>query len=280
MSTQAFDLQKLSGAIGAEISGVDLSRELSNRELDEIHQAFLDNLVIFFRDQRLAPDRQVALARRFGKPMVFAFAKGMAGAPEITEIIKAPEQRTSFGDMWHSDSCYLAEPPIATMLYAVETPAVGGDTMFANAYMAYDALSDGMKAMIDPVRVHFSSALKSEGGRAANMAQRGAMTATNMDKADAYEADHPLVRVHPETGRKALYVNSHHGERFTGMTEAESKPLMDYLCRHIARPEFTCRFRWTPGSLALWDNRAAQHFAINDYHGHRRHMRRITLAKA
>jgi taurine dioxygenase len=280
MGYQTIELNKLSGAIGAEIAGVDLSRDLTNRQFDEIHQAFLDNLVIFFRGQALPPERQVALARRFGKPMVFKFAKGMEGAPEITEIVKAPDQRTSFGDMWHSDSCYLAEPPIATMLYAVETPPVGGDTMFANAYMAYDALSDGMKAMIEPVRVHFSSALKSEGGRAANMAKRGAMTAANMDKADAYEAEHPLVRVHPETGRKALYVNTHHAVRFAGMTEEESKPLMTYLCRHIARPEFTCRFRWAPGSLALWDNRAAQHFAINDYHGQRRYMRRITLAEA
>jgi alpha-ketoglutarate-dependent taurine dioxygenase len=280
MTYQSFELKRLSGAIGAELSGVDLTCDLTNRQFDEIHQAFLDHLVIFFRDQALAPERQVALARRFGKPMVFAFAKGMEGAPAITEIVKAPDQTKSFGDMWHSDSCYLAVPPMATMLYAVETPPVGGDTMFANACMAYDALSDGMKAMIEPVRVVFSSALKSEGGRAANMAERGAMTATNMDKADAFEAEHPLVRVHPETGRKALYVNTHHAVRFAGMTEAESKPLMTWLCRHIARPEFTCRFRWTPGSLALWDNRAAQHFAINDYHGQRRHMRRVTIAAA
>lgn len=280
MGYQTLELKRLSGAIGAEISGVNLARDLSNREFDDIHQAFLDNLVIFFRDQALPPDRQVALARRFGRPMVFAFAKGMEGAPEITEIVKAPDQTTSFGDMWHSDSCYLPEPPIATMLYAVETPAVGGDTMFANACTAYDSLSAGMKAMLDPVRVVFSSALKSEGGRVANMAQRGAMTAVNMDKADAFQSEHPLVRVHPETGRKALYVNAHHGVRFAGMTEEESEPLMTWLCRHIARPEFTCRFRWAPGSLALWDNRSAQHFAINDYHGRRRHMRRITLAKA
>ena len=278
MTYQSFELKRLSGAIGAELVGIDLSRDLTNRQFDEIHQAFLDHLVIFFREQALAPGRQVALARRFGRPMVFAFAKGMDGAREITEIVKTPDQTKSFGDMWHSDSCYLAEPPMATMLYALETPPVGGDTMFASACMAYDALSDGMKAMLAPMRVVFSSALKSEGGRAANMAQRGAMTATNMDKAEAYEAVHPLVRVHPETGRKALYVNTHHAVRFDGMTEEESRPLMSWLCQHIARPEFTCRFRWTPGALALWDNRAAQHFAINDYHGHRRHMRRITIA--
>jgi taurine dioxygenase len=280
MGNQAIEIKRLSGSIGAEIAGVDLSRDLTNRQFDEIHQAFLDNLVIFFRNQQLAPERQVALACRFGKPLTFAFAKGMEGAPEITEIVKEPDQKKGFGDMWHSDSCYLENPPIATMLYAVETPPYGGDTMFANTYLAYDALSDGMKAMIAPMRVVFSSALKSEGGRAANQALRGGMTATNMDQAESFEAEHPLVRTHSETGRKGLYINTHHGVRFAGMTEEESRPLFTYLCNHIARPEFTCRFRWTPGALALWDNRAAQHFAINDYHGQRRHMRRVTIGAA
>ena len=280
MAYQSFDLNRLSGAIGAEITGIDLTRELTNQQLDEIHQAFLDHLVVFFRDQALTPTRQVALARHFGRPIVFHFAKGMEEAPEVTEIVKEADQRKSFGDMWHSDSCYLERPPIATMLYAVETPAAGGDTMFANACLAYDMLSDGMKAMLEPLRVVFSSALKSEGGRAAAMTKRPGMAATNMDAAEAFVTKHPLVRVHPETGRRALYVNMHHGVRFAGMTEEESRPLMSYLCSHIARPELTARFRWAAGSLALWDNRAAQHFAINDYHGQRRHMRRVTIDAA
>jgi len=280
MVHRSFEINRLSGAIGAELTGIDLAHDLTNRQVDEIHEAFLENLVVFFRDQALTPARQVALARHFGKPLVFHFAKGMAEAPEVTEIVKEPDQQKSFGDMWHSDSCYLPRPPIATMLYAVETPPTGGDTMFANACLAYDALSEGMKAMLEGIRVVFSSSLKSEGGRAAAMAERAGMTATNMDAVDTFETEHPLVRVHPETGRKALYVNMHHGVRFAGMTEDESRPLMAYLCRHIARPEFTCRFRCAPGSLAIWDNRAAHHFAINDYHGQRRHMRRVTIDAA
>ena len=161
MEYRSFELQRLSGAIGAEIAGIDLARDLTNQQIDDIHRAFLDHLVVFFRDQALTPARQVALARHFGKPIVFHFAKGMAEAPEITEIVKEPDQRKSFGDMWHSDSCYLPRPPMATMLYAVETPAAGGDTMFANACLAYETLSDGMKAMLDPVRVVFSSAARS-----------------------------------------------------------------------------------------------------------------------
>jgi taurine dioxygenase len=180
----------------------------------------------------------------------------------------------NFGGIWHSDTTYLDVPPMASMLIAREVPPAGGDTEFASMYLAYETLSDGMKRLLDPLTAVNSSALadvsKTREDRMKDSARR--------DAARQYEAEHPVVRVHPETGRKALYVNVAHTERFSGMTREESLPLLRYLYGHQTRPEFTCRFRWAPGSIAFWDNRCAQHNAINDYAGHRRLMHRITLA--
>jgi taurine dioxygenase len=176
--------------------------------------------------------------------------------------------------VWHSDTAYLDVPPMASLLVARDVPAVGGDTLFANMYLAYETLSDGMKRLIDPLVAVNSSALadasKTREDRVKDSARR--------DAATQYVAEHPVVRVHPERGKKALYVNVAHTERFGGMTREESAPILGYLYRHQIRPELTCRFRWRPGSIAFWDNRAAQHNAINDYAGHRRLMHRVTLA--
>jgi taurine dioxygenase len=268
------DIRRIAGALGAEIHGVALDRELDAETVAALRQALLDHLVIFFRDQNLPPERFLALARRFGEPIEYPFVRGIDGFPEIIQVAKLEHETVNFGGIWHSDTTYLEMPPMGTMLVAREVPPVGGDTLFANQYLAYEALSDGMKKLLD-------------GLCAVNSSAKANTTRTREDRIksdpsrrpnDDFIAEHPVVRTHPETGRKALYVNVGHTVRFSGMTEEESAPLLDYLFRHQARPEFTCRFAWRVGSLAFWDNRAAQHNPINDYQGYRRVMHRITLA--
>ena len=267
------EIRRIAGALGAEINGVDLSRPLSDEDLLKIRNAWLEHLVIFFRDQPLAPEAFMAFARRIGKPIEYPFVKGIAGFPEIIEVKKLEHEKVNFGGIWHSDTAYLDEPPMASMLLAREVPPHGGDTLFANMYLAYEALSEGMKRLLD-------------GLFAVNDSAKANVTRTREDRirADGGEAsrpfiaEHPVVRTHPETGRKALYVNVGHTVRFRGMNEEESAPLLSYLFQHQIKPEFTCRFAWQPGSIALWDNRCAQHNPVNDYHGYRRVMHRITLA--
>ncbi len=263
------DVRPIAGALGAEIHGIDLARDLTDDLLGAIRQAFLDHLVVFFRDQSLSSAQFMAFARCIGKPITYPFVPGLEGFPEITAVVKRPDQTVAFGGNWHTDTTYFPEPPMATMLIARELPPRGGDTQFANQYSAYDSLSDGMKSLLSGLR-WVSRSDKAEASR------------TREDRATAERtvliADHPVVRTHPETGRKSLYVNLAHTAHFLGMTEEESMPLLQFLFRHQARPEFTCRFRWAPGSVALWDNRCTLHQAINDYNGFRREMQRITLS--
>ncbi len=277
MTVATIEIQPVAGALGAEIFGADLSRELSNRTYDDIHRAFLDHQVLFIRDQTLTPAQQVAFARRFGPLDIYPFVEGIDGEPEIIEIVKEPRETKNFGGGWHSDGTYLEIPPLGTALYALETPDCGGDTQYADMYGAYEALSDAMKAILDGLIGVNSAALRGSGGRAAGMKKTGNMKAINMDRSEELVAEHPIVRTHPETGRKSLYLNRAHTIRFKDMTEAESMPLIEFLCDHAVRPEFTCRFRWQPGTLAIWDNRCTQHFAINDYQGKRRRMHRSTI---
>jgi taurine dioxygenase len=197
-------------------------------------------------------------------------------APEAFEILKTETDTKNFGGGWHSDMTFTEAPPLGTMLYALEMPEAGGDTMLANTALAYDALSDGMKEMLDGVIGINSAALKRFGGRAESFKKNTAMNAANMDVA-SMAAEHPLVRTHPLTAKKGLYVSKAHTASLKGMTEAESYPLIDFLADHCVRPEFTCRFNWQVGSLALWDNRCTLHFAIDDYPGQRRRMRRLTI---
>lgn len=166
---------------------------------------------------------------------------------------------------------------MGTMLYALETPQSGGDTLFANMYKAYDDLSDGMKSMLDGLKALNSSEQKELGGRAQKMAKLDALKDTYVEDSEALESIHPVVRTHPETGKKSLYVNGSHTVKFEGMSEAESKPILHYLFEHMKKPEYQCRFRWQPGSIAFWDNRCVQHLALNDYQGYRRRMHRITF---
>jgi taurine dioxygenase len=264
----------IAGSLGAEIGGVDLSADLDDAVVAEIRAAWLSHLVVFFRDQHLDGDRFIAFARRIGEPDRYPFVPGLDSHPEIIAVTKLAHETVNFGGIWHSDTAYLDEPPMATMLLAREVPPAGGDTMYANMYAAYEGLSPALREVLDPLRAVNSSAL-ADVSKTREDRIRDAGPADGADQ--NFEAVHPVVRTHPETGRKALYVNVAHTARFDGMTEEESRPLLEFLFRHQVRPEFTCRFRWQVGSLAMWDNRCAQHNPVNDYHGHQRVMHRITL---
>lgn len=263
----------IAGAIGAEIAGVDLNDDLTPETVSAIRSAWLDHLVIFFRDQPLAPARFLEVAKLFGTPVEYPFVAGLDDFPQIIEVKKLEHERNNFGGIWHSDTVYLEEPPMGSLLLARQVPPFGGDTLFANQYMAYEALSDRFRDLLDGLTAVHSSA-KADVSKTREDRIR---TSGTQEAGNEYLSEHPVIRTHPETGRKALFVNVAHTARFKGMTEAESKPILDYLFQHQIRPEFTCRFVWQPGSLAFWDNRCAQHNPVNDYHGHRRIMHRITL---
>jgi len=274
MGTNALDVRPLSGALGAEILGIDLAHDFGDETVAAIRAAWLEHLVIFFRQQTLSPAQFLKLASRFGEPVEYPFVKGLEGFPQITPVIKLEHEKINFGGLWHSDTAYLERPPMATMLIARETPPRGGDTLFANMYLAYETLSDGMRRMLDGLVVVNSSAKADVTRTREDRVRDSANTAARQE----YVAEHPAVRTHPETGRKALYANGGHALRFRDMSVEESAPLLSYLFAHATRPEFTCRFRWEPGSIALWDNRCTQHNPVNDYHGFRRVMHRVTLA--
>lgn len=264
----------LAGSLGAEIGGVDLAGDISAEVVDEIRRAWLDHLVIFIRDQgHLDNDGFLAFARMIGHPVEYPFVQGFDGYPEIIAVKKLAHETINFGGIWHSDTTYLERPPMATMLIAREIPPAGGDTMFANQYAAYAALSPAMQELLAPLRAVNSSALAD----ASKTREERLKDAGDPSAQHVYEACHPVVRTHPETGRKALYVNVAHTSRFDGMTDDESRPLLHYLFEHQVKPELTVRYRWAVGSIALWDNRCAQHNPINDYDGYRREMHRITL---
>ena len=268
------EVRKIAGAIGAEIHGVDLARELAADTVQAIRRAWLEHCVIFFRDQDLTPAQYMAFAQSLGEPVEYPFIKGLAGFPCITPVVKLEHERVNFGGIWHSDTTYLEEPPLGTLLLARELPPVGGDTLFANQYLAYEALSDGVRQTLDGLTA-ISSSAKAD---VSKTREDRLKTDGREDAKQEYTAEQPVVRTHPETGRKALYVNIAHTARFKGWSEEESAPLLNFLFQHQVSPEFTCRFNWRPGSIAFWDNRCTQHYPVNDYHGYRRVMHRITLA--
>lgn len=274
MTEARLEVRPLSGALGAEIFGVDLAEPLTEDAVRALRAALLEHIVIFFRDQRLTPHQLLALAGRFGEIAEYPFVKGLPDCPLVLPIVKEPHERANFGGVWHSDTAYLERPAMGTLLYALETPPVGGDTMFANMYLAFEALSPGLQRLLLNLRaVNVAGKPVAQQTRAEMRRRSG--TAADVE---ATSAVHPVVRTHPETGRRALYVNLAHTTRFEDMTEAESTPLLEYLFAHQVRPEFTCRFSWRPGSLAFWDNRASLHYPLNDYHGHRRVMHRVSIA--
>jgi taurine dioxygenase len=264
------EITPLAGVIGAEIRGVDVSA-MDARTFEAVNRAMLEHGVIVIRDQDITPAQQVAFAKRWNGLHTHPYLKGLPEHPELIEIVKEPDEDGGFGAHWHTDQIFTPEPAMATMLYAKVVPPAGGDTLFASLTAAYDALSGGMKAMLRRVR-SFSQYDKTA-KRSAKMHGK----VTDRDK-PSEPAIHPLIRVHPETGRPALYINDRENTpRLDGMTEEESAPLIDYLIRHATRPEFTCRVRWEAGSLGIWDNRQVLHMALNDYPGHRRVMHRLTI---
>ncbi len=275
MKSNSMEVRPVAGALGAEIHGVDLGDALSDEQVDTLRRAFLDHQVIFFRDQKLDPDGHKDLGRRFGDLNIHGYYESLPGHPEILPVLKEPEATNNIGGVWHSDVTYLPAPALGSILYALEVPPAGGDTMFASQYRAYEALSDGMKDMLEGLRAIHSSDIFTDKARrdAANATRTTKLNEVN----ETVESSHPVVRTHPETGRKCLFVNGAFTRRIDGWTAEESRPLLDYLYRHASRPEFTCRFRWQEGSIAFWDNRCTQHYALNDYQGYRRTMHRVTL---
>ena len=263
----------LSASVGAEVRGVDLSAPPAPEALAQLRRAWLDAGVLSLPDQPLSSEAFLAFARALGEVSEYPFLRGLADHPEITEVVKLEHETVNFGGVWHSDTTYLPRPPMATLLIARETPPVGGDTLFASQAAAYAALPDHLKQRLEGLRAINSSA-KAEVSLTREDRLRDH---ARSDDAQVFDAVHPVVRSHPETGRRALFVNPAHTVRFDGMTEAESAPLLAELFAHQIRPEFTCRVTWRPGTLAVWDNRQLLHFPLNDYQGHRRVMHRITL---
>jgi taurine dioxygenase len=268
------EVRRIAGALGGEIHGVDLSRPLSQDSAAEIRRALLAHLVVFFRGHNLTPAQFLAFARSMGQPIEYPFVKGIPDFPEIIQVMKLEHERTNFGGIWHTDTAYLAVPPMGSMLLAREVPPAGGDTLFANQYLAYETLSSGMQRLMDGL-VSVNSSAKADVTKTREDRLR---TDGRDDARKEYVAEHPVVRTHPETGRKSLYVNVAHTVRFKDMTDEESAPLLGYLFQHQVRAELTCRFQWEVGSIAFWDNRCTLHNPVNDYHGYRRVMHRITLS--
>lgn len=278
MTDTSFRVEPVSGALGARIHGVDLALPLSDETLQAIRNALHEYLVIFFRDQDLAPEQHRAFAQRLGPLVPHPYVTGLAEHPDIIEIVKEPEETHNFGSGWHADLTFLEQPPGGAVLYARELPPVGGDTMFANMVLAYETLSHGMRRMLDGLSArHASGEPEVYFAEFRGMHERRGTAAV--------EQVHPVVCTHPVTGRRALFVNPVFTRRFEAMTMEESAPVLRYLHEHATRPEFTFRFRWSPGTLLIWDNRVVLHNALDDDFGaasngkgFRRVLHRATLA--
>lgn len=289
-------IRPVAGAIGAEIHGVDLSQPMPDAVFEIVYQAFLDHMVIFFPGHSaLQAEHLMGLMERFGEiddePFAGPFRlPNVDGNPRVFAFAKeATDAALNLGGFWHTDVTCRERPHKAGLLYCAEAPSAGGDTMFANQYLAYETLSDGMKDLLSSLKAVHSSTMEA-GGESARFASVGKGHAPKPEDAQfsnltyksranpsIQEAEHPVVRVHPETGRKHLYVNRGFTVRFSGMTAAESRPMLEYLWSHACRPEFTCRYQWQAHAVAIWDNRCTQHYAVNDYYGERRVMHRVAV---
>ena len=278
-SSAQIEIRPMAGALGADIVGVDLSRPLDDTTFGAIERALHEYLVIFLHGQTLTPEQHLALTRRFGPISRSPYIKHMDAYPDIIAVLKEAGERkiSTFGNAWHSDFSFLEEPPMGSVLYAREVPSHGGDTLFANMYAAYEALSPGLRRVLDGLNAVHTGKPYGVGGVPQDLAvSRSIGIERNNPEADR-EIAHPVVRVHPATGRRALFVNSIYTTRFEGMTAAESRPLLEFLYAHATQPEFTCRLRWRAGDIAVWDNRCTMHYAVNDYDGQRRLMHRTTI---
>jgi taurine dioxygenase len=257
--------------IGAEISGVDLAEPLSAAERAGIEQALLDHLVLFFRGQDITPEQQIAFARQFGEISIPPISPKYGTDPELI-VLDQLSPKGEGADNWHSDNTFMAEPPLGSILKAVELPKLGGDTCFASAYAAYEALSPALRALVDGLSAMHDLTKPLQKAIAA-----GHTTASLEELQKQWPpVEHPVTRTHPVTGRKALYVNGNSTTRLVGLSERENDLLLPFLCDHIRSPEFQCRLRWDTNTIAFWDNRSAQHYAVPDY-SERRVMHRVTL---
>ena len=269
----------IAGACGAVVGGIDLAADLDDAVIAEIRRAVLDHQVVFFRGQSLAPERQVAFSRRFGPFSPVPFIEPVAGNPEVIAVAREAEesQGFTFGSLWHSDFSFLPEPPFGSILHALEVPPCGGDTLWANQVLAFRSLSPGMQAMLEGLTgIHSAVNAYSPKMQAIHDSFSG-MTVRTDDAANAVQ-QHPVVRVHGETGRKALFVSAQYTIGLDGFAPHEAKPILDFLFAHAVRPEFSCRWRWERGDVAFWDNRCLQHMAMADFTGHRRALHRTTVA--
>jgi taurine dioxygenase len=275
----SLQIRPVAPACGAEVLGVDL-RGASDAEWSQLTEALAAHSVLFVRDQQLSAPEQVALTARFGTVLRVPYIKHLDEHPDVIAVLKeADEQNIStFGGSWHSDFSFLDEPPSLTLLHALELPEVGGDTLWSSQNAAYESLSHGMQQMLDTLRAVQTAWPHGTNGPGAGAAVSRSVVMTRNDPSADREVVHPVVRVHPITGRKALFVNPVYTQRFDGMTTEESRPLLQFLFDHATRAEFTCRLRWSPGTLAIWDNRCLLHLAINDYDGSRRLLHRTTVA--
>ncbi len=276
MSYERIQVERIAGALGAMIDGVDLSGPIDDATFAEIRRAWLENLIIFFRGQTLNDDTLMAFGRRFAPLFCHPNFVPDPIHPEIVRIHRRPGDRRIVGEDWHADTTCMPEPPSGAVLFAVDVPEYGGDTMFANQYLAYESLSDGMKEQVSSLRAVHSD-IKAAGPQADRNKDRSSKVREDADWRETV-SEHPVVRTHPETGRKSLFVNASYTLRLAGMTEEESAPLLNYLLQHGHRPEFTCRFRWEKGSVVVWDNRCALHIAVNDVHTGPRIMHRVQMA--
>ncbi len=267
------NIQPLTPAIGADVYDLDLGTGISDANKEALQQAFFAHHVLLIRNQSLSSDHLLRFARCFGHVGAYPFAKPLPGYPEIIAIIKEPEQTSVFGGIWHTDSTYLPKPSMASVLYAVEVPAVGGDTLFSNQHAAFESLDTSTKKKLRKLTAEHSSAKNQQKLRTGHLA-----TGSMQQKAQTvFTATHPVVRTHPVTGRESLYLSPAHTTHINGLPQQESDALLETLFAHALRDDFKCRVRWQPGTVAIWDNRCTLHYPVNDYHGHRREMHRITI---
>ena len=276
--TRSISIEQVSGAGGAVLHGVDL-RAVDDETIATIHDAIVEHHVVFFRGQRLTPDEQVAFSRRFGPSSPVPFVEPIAEHPEVIAVVREASEarRYTFGSIWHSDFSFLPEPPFASILQAIEVPPYGGDTIWANQELAYDALSPGMQEMLRSLRgVHSAVNAYSPKMQQVHDTFTG-MRVTTSDDALRTEL-HPVVRAHPDSGRPSLFVNEQYTVGLDGFRPQDAAPILEHLFAHSTHDAFTCRWRWEAGDVAMWDNRCLQHLAMADFTGHRRFMYRTTVS--
>ena len=277
LKTNEIDILPVSNSVGAEILGINLADTLSDYDYKKIREALCQWGVLFFKDQDITPDQHLSFGQRFGELHVSKTISKVPGYPLVGEVRKEPDQRRNIGGNWHTDHSFSETPPLGSILVARELPGNGGDTLFANMSSAYQNLSSGMrKTLAGMSAVHAKkNALQSKNLSADRQVSDDELQ--SMGQAVREQFIHPVISKHPETGREILYVNPTYTVRFDGWTEEESKPLLDFLYDQAISPETTCRFQWDEGSVVFWDNRTVWHYAVNDYHGKRRVLHRVSV---